>query len=245
LHIIAKLDFPSKIEKNGTMTQENILLQTATPLPSSLNPQVVYSWKAPLRAYKKRSKYILRFYIAVALLLSIIIIFLGDHILIIPIWSILFLFYVLTIPPPPEVENRITKFGLETAGITLRWEVLSHFYFTSRFGFDILTIVTHAPYSFHAYLVIPQDTIKKQVMKILAEHIVYQEKPNLTLTDRLIKWLSYLIPDDEEESTNGSSSSGRKIKEDRQIAHIKDALASFFQKRQMSSPSHQTVAPSE
>src|SRR3989338_7186383 len=58
------------------MTQENILLQTATPLPSSLNPQVVYSWKAPLRAYKKRSKYILRFYIAVALLLSIIIIFL-------------------------------------------------------------------------------------------------------------------------------------------------------------------------
>ena len=80
-------------------------------------------------------------------------------------------------------------------------------------------------------------------MRILAEHIVYQEKPNLTLTDRMIKWLSYLIPDDEEETINGSS--GQKIKEDKQIGHIKDALASFFQKRQMSSPSHQTVAPSE
>src|SRR3989338_2648125 len=93
------------------------LFQTATPLPSSLNPQVLYSWKAPLRAYKKRGKKVLRFYLAVALLLTAIIFFLGDQILIIPIWAVLFLFYVLTITPPPEVENRITKFGIETAGI--------------------------------------------------------------------------------------------------------------------------------
>ena len=97
------------------------LFTSATPLPSSLNPQVVYSWRAPLRAYKKSSKNVLRFYIAVSLLLSLIIFFLGDRILIIPIWSILFLFYVLTITPPPKVENKITRFGIETAGITLRW----------------------------------------------------------------------------------------------------------------------------
>ncbi|MBP9691335.1 hypothetical protein KBD81_04625, partial [Candidatus Woesebacteria bacterium] len=140
------------------MTPESadLFQQVATPLPPSLNPQVLYSWKAPLRAYKKRSKYVLRFYLAIALLMSAIIFFLGDRILIIPIWAILFLFYVLTITPPPEVENRITKFGLETAGITLRWDVLSHFYFTERFGFSILTIVTQAPYYMHAYMVIPK-----------------------------------------------------------------------------------------
>ncbi|OGK13904.1 hypothetical protein A2861_03000 [Candidatus Roizmanbacteria bacterium RIFCSPHIGHO2_01_FULL_38_15] len=225
------------------MAQENLLSQSATPLPPSLNPQILYSWKAPLRAYKKRSKYILRFYITVALLLSVIIFFLGDHILIIPIWSVLFLFYVLTITPPPEIENRITKFGLETAGITLRWEALSHFYFTSRFGFEILTIVTHGPYYFHAYLVIPRDSTKKQVMKILAEHIVYQEKPTLTLTDHIIKWLSYLMPDDE--SPAGSETGSKNDKEDRQIAGIKDTLASFFQKRQNSSPARQSVVPNE
>src|SRR3989344_8334127 len=148
------------------------LFQKATPLPESLNPQVVYWWKAPLRAYKKQNKKVLRFYIAVALLLSVIIFFLGDRILIIPIWSILFLFYVLTITPPPLIDNKITKFGIETAGITIRWEVLSHFYFTERFGFHILTLVTNPPYNMHAYIVIPTVEAKKLVMRILIEHIV-------------------------------------------------------------------------
>jgi len=36
------------------------------------NPQVVYQWRAPLRPYKRRSALILRFYLAVAFLLSAI-----------------------------------------------------------------------------------------------------------------------------------------------------------------------------
>src|SRR3990167_6166206 len=163
------------------------------------NPQVIFSWKAPLRPYKKRSGLILRFYLAVALLLSLIVFFFGDRILLIPIGAVLFLFYVLTISPPPEVENKITKFGLETAGMTLRWEALSHFYFTKRFGFYILTIVSHAPYFYHAYLVVPNEEIKKNLVLILSEHLIYQEKPQRSLTDKLVDWLSKLIPDDEED----------------------------------------------
>ncbi len=223
--------------------QEEVLFQKATPLPPSLNPQVLYSWKAPLRAYKKRSRNVLRFYIAVALLLTAIIFFLGDRILIIPIWSILFLFYILTITPPPQVENRITKFGIETAGITLRWDVLSHFYFTERFNFTILTVVTQAPYYMHAYLVIPKERIKKDVMKILAEHIVYQERPQLGLTDRLINLLSYLIPDDDE-SENVPAKITMKPKEEHKINEVKDTLASFFQRQKKTSPSHPSNEPS-
>ncbi|MDO9028554.1 MAG: hypothetical protein Q7U68_06825, partial [Candidatus Roizmanbacteria bacterium] len=88
------------------------------------NPQVIFSWKAPLRPYKKRSAIILRFYLAVALLLSLIMFFFGDKILLIPIWALVFIFYVLTITAPPDVENKITTFGVDAAGVTLRWEVL-------------------------------------------------------------------------------------------------------------------------
>lgn len=172
----------------------------STPLPEYLNPQIILFWKAPLRPYKKRSKHILRFYLAIALLLSAIILFFGDRVLLIPIWSLLFLFYILTITPPPIVENRVTKFGVETAGITMRWEVLSHFYFTQRFGYDVLTIVTHEPYSLHSYLVVPTAEIKSEVMAILSEHIMFQDKPQRTMTDRMVDWLSHLIPDDDEES---------------------------------------------
>ena len=160
--------------------------------------QTLLSWKAPLRAYKKRGKKVLRFYLALAFLLSLIVYFFGDKILLIPIWSLLFLFYVLTITPPPEVENKITKFGLETAGITLRWEALSHFYFTKRFNFDILTIVSHGPYYFHTYLIVPTEEVKKAVTPILAQRLMYQDKPTRTITDKMIDWLSHLIPDDED-----------------------------------------------
>jgi len=166
---------------------------------TQLNPQIIFSWTAPLRPYKKRGKNVLRFYLALALLLSLIVFFFGDRILIMPIWAVLFLFYTLTITPPPDVDSKITKFGVETAGITMRWEMLSHFYFTRRFDFDILTIVGHEPFYLHSYLTIPSLEIKNKVMAILSEHILYQNKPERNFSDKLIDLFSYLLPDDNEE----------------------------------------------
>ena len=221
------------------------LLYGATPLPSTLNPQVVYSWKAPLRAFKKRSKNVLRFYIAVAILLSAIIFFVGDKILIVPIWAVLFLFYVLTITPPPEIENKITKFGIETVGITLRWDVLSHFYFTKRFGFDILIIVTHPPYNMHSYLIIPSNKIKQDVMRILIEHIVFLDKPQLSLVDRMINIISYLIPDDDDNEAIPATISIKKDHKKNSLLEVKDTLSSFFQKHEDPSRQQQIVSPNE
>lgn len=169
------------------------------------NPQALFSWKAPLRAYKKRGKNVLRFYIALCLLVSLIVFFFGDRILLIPVFSLFFLFYVLTITPPPEIENKISLFGIETVGITLRWEILSHFYLTKKFGFDVLVLVTHSPYSYHSYLIIPNEEIKKKLIEILSQHIMFLEKPQKTFVDKMVDWFSSLIPDDEEEVHTASS----------------------------------------
>lgn len=161
------------------------------------NPQIIYKWRAPLRAYKKRSKDILRFYIALALLLSFIVFLIGERILVLPIWAIIFLFYVLTISPPQEVENKITKFGIETTGNTYRWDLLSHFYFVKRFDYNVLVIVSRAPLYYHIYLVVTDTAIKKELIKLLSEHLIYQEHPNRTFTDKLIEGLTKLMPDDD------------------------------------------------
>ena len=147
----------------------------------------------------------MRFYIAVSLLLSLIVFFFGDKILIVPILTLFFLFYVLTITPPPDVENKITTFGIETAGVTLRFEFLSHFYFRKKFGFDVLTLVSHAPYFYHAFLIIPDTEIKKRVIEVLSQHLIFMEKPQRSITDKLVDWLSNLIPDDEEKQAAPSS----------------------------------------
>lgn len=162
------------------------------------NPQVMFSWKAPLRPYKKRSALILRFYLAVALLLSLIMFFFGDKILLIPIWALVFIFYVLTITPPPDVENKVTTFGIDAAGVTLRWEVLSHFYFGKRFGFYTLTVVSQSPYFYHLYLVVPTEEMKRKLITILSTHLLYQEIPQKTITDKMLDWVSVLVPDEEE-----------------------------------------------
>ncbi len=165
------------------------------------NPQLLFSWRAPLRPYKKRSKLIIRFFLSVAFLLSAIVFFFGDKILIIPIWATLFLFYVLTITPPPEVENKITAFGIDAAGVVVRWENLSHFYFEKKFSFYTLTVVSHGPYYYHLYLVVPNEAIKNKLIEILSQYLFYQEKPQKTLVDKFISFLSDLIPDETEEQT--------------------------------------------
>jgi hypothetical protein len=170
-----------------------------------LNPQELLSWKAPLRPYKKRAKNVVRFYIALALLLSLVVFFFGDKILLLPIWAVIFLFYVFTVTPPPEVENKITKFGIQTAGVTFKWEILSHFYFTKRFGYEVLTIVTQPPYYMQTYLVIPNEEVKKRAVSLLSEHIVFEEHPMRTFTDRMVDLFSKLVPDDDEPFIKTSS----------------------------------------
>ena len=86
----------------------------------------------------------------------------------------------------------------------------------------------------HAYMVIPKPQIKKDVMRILAEHIVFQEKPQLGLTDRLITLLSHLIPDDEEDVP---AKIHLRNGEERKVEEIKDTLASFFRRQKKTSPS--------
>jgi hypothetical protein len=162
-----------------------------------VNPQIVFSWKAPARAYKVKSQGVMRFYFALGLLLCLIAFFLGEKILVLPIGAVLFLVYVLTITPPPIIENKITKFGIETSGNTYRWEYLSHFYFSRRFDYEQIVVVSHAPYSQHIYLVIKEPHEKEQVLKLLSEHIIYIEEPHKSFADRLTDLLMKLMPSED------------------------------------------------
>ena len=165
--------------------------------PKFSNPQVLYTWTAPLRAYKKKPAGVFRFYFAIAVLLSIISIFLREYLLTIPIWATMFLIYALTITPPHDIINTITKFGLQTGSNTYRWEDLSHFYFIKKFDYHILIIFTKLAFGHPIYLVIPNEGIKGDVLHLLAEHLVYQENPQKTYADKMAEWLTSLMPEEE------------------------------------------------
>ncbi len=161
------------------------------------NPQIIYSWDAPLRPYIKRSPFVVRTYISIGVLLSLIAIFFGDLPLMLVILAILFIFFVFTVTPPPVIINKITQFGIETSGTTIRWDVLSHFYFARRFNYDVLILVTHEPYSHHFYIVVPDEKTKESIVKTISEHVMFQEKPVRTVTDKLVDWFSQFLISEE------------------------------------------------
>lgn len=168
------------------------------------NPQILYSWTAPLRAYKKKPIGVLRFYFAVAVLLTIIVVFLKEYMLTIPIWSTIFLIYALTITPSHDTMHTITKFGLHTGEKTYHWETLSHFYFIKKFDYYLLVVLTKQTFMHPLYLVIPNEDIRHDVLQLLAEHLVYQESPEKTFSDKMAEWLTSLMPEEESQTPGGA-----------------------------------------
>ncbi|MFO0703440.1 MAG: hypothetical protein U0525_01820 [Patescibacteria group bacterium] len=163
----------------------------------SEHDQTLLAWKAPLRPFKKRSPVVMRFFLAIALLLTAIVFFFGDMVTVLPIWAVLFLFYIFAITPPPIIENRITKFGVETsAGFMVRWDALSHYYFQERFGYTVCVLVTHGPYYAHTYIVVPDEQTKATLAGILSQHLMFVTKPPVTLTDKLIGIFSKIVPEE-------------------------------------------------
>lgn len=160
------------------------------------NPQIIYSWEAPFRAYKRKSAGVLRFYAAIAVLLSLLVIFLNEPIIVIPIWAVVFLSYVLTITPPHMVSHNISRFGIQTGGMTFHWDDLYHFYFIKKFEYHILVITMRDPYDRPLHLVLPNDEVKKQVFQEVSKHIVYEDQPEMTFTDKLAGWLTTLMPEE-------------------------------------------------
>lgn len=161
------------------------------------NPQVIYSWSAPYRPYKKKSNGVLHFYIALALLLCVIVILFGDWILTLPIVAAVFLFYALTITPPGNGEFKITQFGIESSGITYQWGSLSSFYILQKFDYFVVVVVGTIPFINRLHLVCPNKATVEKVVDILADHIVFVEKPQLTISDKIGQMFSYLLPNEE------------------------------------------------
>ncbi len=171
------------------------------------NPQTLLIWRSPLRPFVKREPRIIRFYLLLGGLVSILVLFFNDWMAILPVWALIFIAYVFTVIEPPEVVHRITQFGIETAGTTFRWESLSHFYYTSRLRYTQLVLVTHEPYSTHTYIIIPKE-IQMQITEQLTKHLIYFDKAPRTLVDRIGEFFSqFLLQEDDADTVTQQTSS--------------------------------------
>ncbi|OGY10068.1 MAG: hypothetical protein A2700_02215 [Candidatus Blackburnbacteria bacterium RIFCSPHIGHO2_01_FULL_44_64] len=151
----------------------------------------LFSWQAHVRPFKKRNKEFFTTVLAVAFLVGVIFFTIGGILPVIVIISLVFLVYTLSTVSPEEVEHKITTKGIIFAGKAYFWDELIRFWFTERFGNQLLVVeAIRMPWRLE-FVINPED--KDKIRQVLEEYIVYEEAAPGFL-DKSASWLSKRIP---------------------------------------------------
>lgn len=152
----------------------------------------LFVWKAPARPFKKRDREYYTTIAAIIFLLTVILLFLREWLLIGVIISIGFMSYVLSTVEPEETENKITTRGVTAAAKRFDWLMLGRFWFTEKWGSDILNIETKMAFPRHLMMLF--DKKDKDKMKALIEKYLIFEKPEKSFIDKSSNWLTEKFP---------------------------------------------------
>lgn len=161
------------------------------PANELLTQETLLSWSSPARLFKKRDADYFKTIGAIVFLLTIILIFASEYILVVALLAMVFLIYVLSTVPPEIVEHRITNLGIESAGHYYRYEEFGEFWFEDQWGQTKLVL---RPYRGVLTIILLTPDMKEQVRELLAQHIPFREQPNKTWVDNASSWLSRKIP---------------------------------------------------
>ena len=162
-------------------------------MPSTSANHSLLEWQAPDRPFRVRSQDYFKTIAAMVFLISVILFFAGELMLIIAVLSVTFVAYALASVPPGETTHRITTHGVEDAGNLHRWEELRDFWFEEPHGQKMLVIHTYLPYPPRIMMLLGA-TKEEAVKKILIENIPFREKPDKSFVDNVAQWLSEKIP---------------------------------------------------
>jgi len=160
-------------------------------LEDNKEPEVYLSWSSPSRLFKKRDMEFYKTIGAIVFLLTIILVFASEFVLVLTMLSIVFLVYVLSTVPPENVDHRITNLGIESAGHYYRWVELFEFWFDSQWGQTLLVI---RPLVGPRIIILLGSESKEKVRGYLTKHIPFREIPERTWMDNASSWLSSKIP---------------------------------------------------
>ena len=149
------------------------------------------TWEAPSRPFKKRDRQFFVTVTVIALLISLILFFSGQFLPIAVVISVVFLLYVLQVIPPHNISHKITTFGISVEGNLYYWQELGRFWFEKKYDQLLLNVET-LRFPGRVTVVLPEDK-KQDVTEILSE-VLLQQKPDLTLFEKIAAWVQEKVP---------------------------------------------------
>ena len=155
--------------------------------------KTLLSWKAPSRLYKKRDREFFTTTGVIVALLSVILLFAKEFLLIGVILSLAFVAYSLASVPPSEVEHVITNKGIRTGGKLHSWDVLGRFWLETKWKQEVLLVENYVGFPARLMLLLSSGIDKKQLTKKLSARLI-KEKPKPSSVDKAAKWLQEKVP---------------------------------------------------
>jgi hypothetical protein len=153
--------------------------------------EIHLTWSSPSRLFKRRDKEYFTNIGAIVFLLTVILIFAREFVLVGAVLSIVFLVYVLSTVPPEDVKHNISNLGIESAGHFYRYQELIEFWFEEQWGQTLLIL---RPIVGSRIIILLGAMDKKQVQEALQEYIAYREQPEKSWIDNAASWLSKKVP---------------------------------------------------
>jgi hypothetical protein len=151
------------------------------------------SWHAPGRPFKERSKeyFVNGFLIMMAV--EIILFLFTQYLLMLVVFSFVFLAYSLAIVPPREFYYKITSEGIRVEDHFFIWEELYDFYFMPHHEQQTLHVRTKAFFPGELTITLG-DVPVGQVKKIILPYLPYREYVKPNFTEQAGDWLQKNFP---------------------------------------------------
>lgn len=173
--------------------QQDAPIEPAAPVPTAPVPEkVIYSWQAPSRLFKKRNREFYSTVGAIVILLSIILIFAKEFLLVAVILALGFVSYVLASVEPEKITHKLTNYGIRTAGKLYFWQELGRMWWEEKWKQEVLHIETPTQFPGKMVLLLGEGD-KAEIKKILEKYLI-EEKPEPTWLDKSSSWLQEKIP---------------------------------------------------
>lgn len=163
----------------------------ATTRQEPKEEEVYAAWTSPSRLFKKRDREFFVNILAIVFLLSVILVFVREFVLIATVLSIVFLIYVLSTVPPEDVNHRITNLGIESTGHFYRWEEFADFWFEEQWGQHMVVL---RPFMSPRMIILLGSEKQEKIREMIARHIPYREEPDRSWVDNAARWISEKIP---------------------------------------------------
>lgn len=154
--------------------------------------QTLLKWLAPSRPFKTRDRQFFTTAVAIVILISVILAFAGEWMLIAVLVAMCFAYYVWSTVPPEEAEYSLTTKGVFVHGRLYKYEELSSWWVENQFGQEVLVFDAPLVVGRRLFLVL-KDVAQNQLQETLGKYLP-NERPLPTNIDKVSSWVNEKFP---------------------------------------------------